>query len=59
MNKDRVNGRVNQATGKVTEEAAKAMDDTSLTIKGKAGKAGGKTQAILGDVKNDMKTSSR
>ena len=59
MNKDRVKGRVNQATGKVKEEAAKAMDDTSLTIKGKAEKAGGKTQATLGDVRNDMKKSSR
>ena len=42
MNKDQVKGRVNQATGKVKEEAGKAMDDTSLTIKGKAEKAGGK-----------------
>jgi len=55
MNKDQVKGRVNQ----VKEEVGKATDDASLTIKGKAEKAGGKAQSTLGDIKNDIKNDTK
>ena len=56
---DQVKGRMNQATGKVKEEVGKAMDDTSMTIKGKAEKTGGKARAALGDMKNDAKNDTK
>jgi uncharacterized protein YjbJ (UPF0337 family) len=59
IDKERVKGRVSQATGKVKEETGKAMDDTSLTIRGKAEKAGGKARSTLGVVKNDVKSDTK
>jgi uncharacterized protein YjbJ (UPF0337 family) len=59
MNKDQIKGRVDQATGKIKEEVGKATGDTATTIRGKAEKAGGKARAISGDVKEEIKKTTR
>ncbi len=55
MNKHQVEGRVDQAKGKVKEVAGKAVGNKSLEVEGKVDKAVGKTQATLGDAKEKVK----
>lgn len=55
MNKDQVNGRVEQAKGSVKEAAGKVVGNTKLEAEGKLDKATGKTQAAYGDLKQDVK----
>jgi uncharacterized protein YjbJ (UPF0337 family) len=55
VNSDPVKRRVNQATGEVKEEAVKAMDDRTMSTKGKAEQAGAKARSAQGDIKNDIK----
>ena len=57
MNKDQVNGRVEEAKGKVKEVAGKMVGNEKLELKGKIEKNVGKVQAGLGDLKNDLKKS--
>jgi uncharacterized protein YjbJ (UPF0337 family) len=59
MNKDQIKGRTNTATGKIKEAVGKATDDKDLEAKGKAEKAGGKIRSTFGDVKSDIKRSTR
>lgn len=55
MNKHQVEGRVEQAKGAVKEVAGKAVGNDRLQGEGMADKAAGKTQAIYGDAKENLK----
>ncbi len=55
MNKDQVNGRVEQAKGSIKEAAGKVVGNPNLEAEGKVDKATGKAQATYGDVKEDVK----
>ncbi len=59
MNKDQVKGRTNTATGKIKEGVGKATGDKDLQDKGTAEKVGGKVRSAFGDVKEDIKKSTR
>lgn len=59
MNKDQVKGRTNTLTGKVKETVGKATGDKDLEVKGTAEKAGGKVRSAFGDIKSDIKKSTR
>jgi uncharacterized protein YjbJ (UPF0337 family) len=55
MNKDQVEGRVDQAKGAVKESAGKVVGNERLQGEGLADKASGKTQAGYGDAKEHLK----
>lgn len=59
MNKDQLKGRGDSAKGKVKEKTGKALGNKEMEGKGKAEKAGGKAQATWGDVKSDIKSSTK
>ena len=59
MNKDQVKGRTNTATGKIKETVGRATGDKDLEVKGTAEKVGGKVRSTFGDVKSDIKKSTR
>lgn len=59
MNKDQVEGRLEETKGKVKEVAGKILDDKEMEIKGGIEKNLGKAQAGLGDAKEDIKSSIR
>jgi uncharacterized protein YjbJ (UPF0337 family) len=55
INKDQVEGRANEAQGKVKEVIGKAVGNPTLEVKGKLQKNLGKVQSTVGDVKEDLK----
>jgi uncharacterized protein YjbJ (UPF0337 family) len=55
MNKDRIQGSIEQAKGKVKEVAGKATGDTKLENEGKAQKVAGKVQNTIGGMKDAVK----
>ena len=55
MNKDRIQGSVAQAKGKVKEVTGKATGDTRLENEGKAQKIAGKIQNTIGGMKDAVK----
>lgn len=59
MNKDQVKGRANTVTGKIKEAVGKATGDKDQEAKGTAEKVGGKVRSTYGDVKSDIKKSTR
>lgn len=59
MNKDQVKGRTSTVTGKIKETVGKATNDKDLQDKGTAEKVGGKVRSAFGDVKEDVKKSTR
>lgn len=59
MNKDQVKGRTSTVTGKIKEGVGKATGDKELEVKGTAEKTGGKVRSAFGDVKDDIKKSTR
>ena len=59
MNKDQVKGRTRRVTGKIKESVGKATGDKDLEVKGTAEKVGGKVRSTYGDVKSDIKKSTR
>ena len=59
MNKDQVKGRTSTVTGKIKEGVGKATGDKDLEVKGTAEKVGGKVRATYGDIKDDVKKSTR
>ena len=59
MNKDQAKGRVEEAKGKVKEVTGKLVGNDDLELKGKIQKSGGKVQAAYGDLKEDIKDSSK
>jgi len=59
INKDQVQGRVEQAKGAIKEVAGKVVGNTSLEAKGNIEKNLGKVQSKVGDVTEDLKRSSK
>ena len=59
MNKDQVEGRLDQATGKIKELAGKVIDNDRLEAEGKAEQLSGKVQAGLGDTKETIKDKAK
>jgi uncharacterized protein YjbJ (UPF0337 family) len=57
MNKDRVEGSLEQAKGKVKEVTGKATGDSKLESEGKAQKVAGKAQNTVGGMKDAVKES--
>jgi uncharacterized protein YjbJ (UPF0337 family) len=55
MNKHQVEGRAEQAKGKVKEVAGKAVGNDRLQGQGLADQVAGKTQANYGDAKENLK----
>jgi len=58
-NKDQVKGRVEEAKGSIKEAAGKLVANEKLEAKGKGQRILGKAQAKFGDVKHDVKNSSK
>jgi uncharacterized protein YjbJ (UPF0337 family) len=59
INKDQVKGRVEEAKGTIKEPTGKLVGDKTLEAKGNIQKNLGKVQAKFGDVKQDVKDSSK
>ncbi|MBK1672459.1 general stress protein CsbD [Ectothiorhodospira shaposhnikovii] len=59
MNKDQVEGRAKETTGKVKEVTGRAVGNDELENKGKIQKGTGKVQAGYGDLKEDLKKGNR
>jgi uncharacterized protein YjbJ (UPF0337 family) len=49
--RDKVEGAVKEATGKLKEKIGKAMGDSRMRARGTAEKVGGKVQRKVGDIK--------
>ena len=59
INKNQVQGRVDEAKGAMKETAGKIVGNPSLQAKGNIEKNVGKVQAKVGDVTQDLKKSSK
>lgn len=55
MNKDQVDGRVEETKGKVKEVTGKIIDDKGMEMEGNVQKNLGKAQKGYGDIKQDIK----
>ena len=55
MNKDRIEGSLQQAKGKVKEAVGKATGDAKLQGEGKADQVAGKVQNTIGGAKDAVK----
>jgi uncharacterized protein YjbJ (UPF0337 family) len=55
MNKDQVDGTVEEAKGKVKESTGKILDDKGMETEGNVQKNVGKIQKGVGDIKEDIK----
>ena len=55
INKDQVEGRVEEAKGTVKEITGKILDDKGMEIEGNIQKNVGKVQSGFGDLKEDVK----
>lgn len=55
MNKDQVDGRVEETKGTVKEVTGKIIDDKGLEVEGNVQKNLGKAQKGYGDIKQDIK----
>ncbi len=59
MNKHQVEGRTDQAAGKIKEVAGRVVGNERLESEGLADQVKGKAQAGYGDAKEDMKDKAR
>jgi uncharacterized protein YjbJ (UPF0337 family) len=57
MNKDRIEGSLEQAKGKAKEVTGKVTGDSKLEAEGKAQKTAGKVQNTVGGIKDTIKES--
>jgi uncharacterized protein YjbJ (UPF0337 family) len=57
MNKDRVEGSLEQAKGKAKEVAGKVTGDSKLETEGKADQVSGKIRNTVGGIKDTIKES--
>jgi uncharacterized protein YjbJ (UPF0337 family) len=57
VNKDQIDGRVDEAKGAVKEITGKVLDDKGMEIQGNVQKNVGKAQAGFGDLKQDIQKS--
>jgi uncharacterized protein YjbJ (UPF0337 family) len=55
MDKDRIAGGVKKVTGKIKEQAGKALGDTQMETEGKADQAEGRVQGAVGHVKDAVR----
>lgn len=55
MNKDQVNGRLEQVKGQVKETTGKVVGNDRLRAEGQIDKTAGKVQAGVGDAKEKVK----
>ncbi len=55
MNKDQVDGRIEESKGTVKEVTGKVLDDKGMEVEGNIQKNVGKTQKGYGDLKHDIK----
>jgi uncharacterized protein YjbJ (UPF0337 family) len=55
MNKDQVEGRVDEGKGKVKEATGVILDDKGMQVQGKVQKNVGKAQKGYGDLKQEIK----
>ncbi len=55
MNKDQVDGRLEQAKGKLKEVAGEAVGNDRLKAEGEVDQVAGKTEAQVGDAKESVK----
>jgi uncharacterized protein YjbJ (UPF0337 family) len=55
MDKDRIKGSAKQAKGTIKEKTGKALGDTKLEGEGKADKAEGKVQNVIGGFKDSLR----
>ncbi len=55
VNKDQVNGRVEEAKGAIKETTGKVLNDKGMEVEGNIQKNVGKAQAGYGDIKQDIK----
>ena len=59
MNKDQVEGRLDQAKGKIKEFTGKVINNDRLEAQGEADQASGKVQAGFGDSKEAVKDKAK
>lgn len=59
MNKHQVEGRTDQATGKIKEVAGRVVGNHKLKAEGLADQIKGKTQAGYGDAKEEFKANAK
>jgi uncharacterized protein YjbJ (UPF0337 family) len=59
MDKDRINGSLDQAKGASKEAAGKVTGDSKLKAEGEADKAKGKVENAVGGAKDALRESSR
>jgi uncharacterized protein YjbJ (UPF0337 family) len=59
VNKDQVQGRVEEVKGTVKEATGKVLGDKTLENKGNIQKNFGKVQAKVGDFEKDLKDSAK
>ena len=55
MNKDQINGRVEEAKGKVKEVTGKILNEDEMDLEDNIEKKIGKVKAGFGDLKDDIK----
>jgi uncharacterized protein YjbJ (UPF0337 family) len=58
MNKDRIEGSMEQAKGKVKEVTGKITGDSKLEIEGKADQVAGKMKSTVGGIKDAIKEAA-
>jgi uncharacterized protein YjbJ (UPF0337 family) len=59
INKDQVQGRVDEVKGSMKEATGKVIGNVSLETKGKVEKNLGRTQAKIGDVEENLRKPSK
>lgn len=59
MNKDQINGNVQEAKGKIKEIAGEITNDKSLEFKGKVEQKIGKAQVTYGDAKQNFEKTRK
>lgn len=59
MNKDQVEGRVDQSMGKVKEVAGKLVGNEKMQTEGLSDQAKGKVQTVYGDTKENAKDKAK
>ena len=58
MDKDRIQGSLDQAKGKIKEGVGKAAGDSKLETEGKADQLSGKVQNAVGGLKDKIREST-
>ncbi len=58
MDKDRIQGSLDQAKGKIKEGVGKATGDSKLETEGKADQISGKVQNTVGGLKDKIREST-